>query len=114
MAYSYPGVHAKAAGVSSATTSGIDTSVVDFLFVAVAFDPGTDPTLSDNKGNTWTALTTVSTGGAPSLVVFYVQAPSVGTGHTFTASRASGAGGVRVPLTCPSLRTAPGSTCSRM
>jgi hypothetical protein len=68
------------------TTAAINTTGADFIVVGIAADVGR--TLSDNKGNTWTALTASSSAG-PGLStakLFYCKSPTVGTGHTFTAS----------------------------
>lgn len=80
-----------AASVAGAniTTAGIDTTGATLLFVHIAFlsSGGRTMSVSDSKGNTWTALThRAGSGGALTLQVYYVANPTVGTGHTFTAT----------------------------
>ena len=87
------------AGVSSGTNSGgttsagVDTTGADLLVMVVCYFSGAAaPTVSDSKGNTWTALTAVqSTGGGANnkTQIYYAKNPTVGSGHTFTASGAS-------------------------
>lgn len=71
---------------NSFTTSSIDTTGATLMVVAVVTYVGVSAgTLSDSKGNTWTALTTYATSGNQRVKWFYAQNPTVGTGHTFTA-----------------------------
>ena len=90
MSYSTPIAHTVAQATSSGasvTTSAIDTTGADLIVVAVARYIGA--TVSDNKGNTYTAAT--GYGSDPVLTFYYCQAPTVGTGHTFSVgSVASG------------------------
>lgn len=74
------------------TTGGIDTSGAVFLIaVVVDYLLATQATLSDSKGNTWTALTTHSeTVSGARLRVFYAANAVVGTGHTFTVTSTTG------------------------
>src|SRR4051812_10619033 len=77
---------AQYSSASSGCTSGaIDTSGANFLVASVSFLVGGTPVLSDSKGNTWTARTTVN-GGTSAIKEFYVTNPTVGSGHTFTIS----------------------------
>lgn len=92
MAFSTPSISTfQSLGESGGTTSAIDTTGADLLIVVVSSTHfGSNPTVSDSKGNTWTALTRYSdSGGDVSIKFFYAVAPSVGSGHTFTASGAS-------------------------
>lgn len=69
------------------TTDAIDTTGADLIVVAVGgYNGGGANTLTDSKSNSWTKLTeyVVSTGGQVAL--FYCQAPTVGSGHTFTGA----------------------------
>jgi len=72
----------------TSTTSAIDTTGASLLVVAVATLTGVIPTITDSKGNTWTALTGADSGGtgAGTVKIFYAVNPTVGTGHTFTGS----------------------------
>lgn len=69
------------------TTSAIDSSGANLLVCHVAAITLTG-TLSDNKGNTWTALTSrTASGGIYNSRLFYCLNPiSVGSGHTFSFS----------------------------
>ncbi len=76
------GAHANAE--STATTSAIDTTGATLL-VAAACRSNTGGTMSDSKGNTWTALTTFQSGAsAPFITPYYCVNPTVGSGHTFS------------------------------
>lgn len=80
-----------------AMTGNIDTSGADLIVLGVASYVGNSaPTISDSKTNTWTALTKQSTGSGGSIQLYYVQAPTVGTGHNFTTSGAGSYSGVVV------------------
>jgi hypothetical protein len=73
-------------GANGATTSGIDTTGANLIVLAPAwFTPAADPTISDSKGNTWTALTK-RTGIQTASRLYYCVGPTVGSGHTFTVS----------------------------
>lgn len=75
-----------APGANGGTTAAIDTTGANLLVLSVAwYGGGTAPTVSDSKGNTYTALTRHD-GSLASHRLFYKLAPAVGTGHTFTAS----------------------------
>jgi hypothetical protein len=66
------------------TTGAVDTTGATLL-VATVFGQIGDPVISDSKSNTWTALTAV-TGGGNECRLYYVEDPTVGSGHTFTLS----------------------------
>lgn len=87
MAVSFLANAASASGApSTVTTSPIDTTGADFLFLLVACDAGANPTVSDNKGNTWTALTSYVNGANIRIRPYYCIPSSVGSGHTFIAT----------------------------
>lgn len=73
---------------NTVTTGAVDTTGADFL-VAIVSDVGVGdiPAVSDSKSNSWTALTRKVIGFAGSKI-HYCQSPTVGSGHTFTASSA--------------------------
>jgi hypothetical protein len=76
-----------ASGGAGGTSASIDTTGATLLVAVGVADSGT-PSISDSKGNTWTPLTQVG-GGFPTYHrcrLYYVQNPTVGTGHTFTVS----------------------------
>lgn len=75
---------------SSVTTGSADTTGAKLIVVHVADYAGeTASTLTDSKGNTWTALTPVTTTNTRSSL-FYVINPTAGSGHTFTATKVVG------------------------
>lgn len=74
-------------GIGNITTSGVDTTGSSFIAVSVAGFFNATWTVSDNYGNTFTALTRRQDGGNFEAVqIFYCINPTVGTGHTFTAT----------------------------
>jgi hypothetical protein len=50
----------------------------------VSYYSNATPTFTDNKGNTWTALTTHASTAPYKNLIYYCVAPTVGTGHTFS------------------------------
>lgn len=81
----------KFAGASGGTTSAIDTTGANCIAVFMAY--GGSPTLSDNKGNTYTA------GTASGSVLgrwYYCLGATTGTGHTFTVGGGSTASSIVV------------------
>jgi hypothetical protein len=66
-------------------TDPIDTTGANFLVVCADQGFGAAAlSVSDSYGNTWEPLTPAQSGGCPQL--FYAYNPTVGAGHTFTAS----------------------------
>lgn len=70
---------------TSIVGGAINTTGADLIVVSVSyFDASSAVTVTDNKGNTYTALT--GYGGADAdyrVKAFYCHNPTVGTGHTF-------------------------------
>lgn len=74
-------------GVSGGTTTGVDTSAYTALVVVLDYYKAGGANLSDSKGNTWTKVADgidASTNCASTM--YYCDAPTVGTGHTFTTT----------------------------
>lgn len=72
---------------NTATTGGVDTTGADLIVLSIGyFSTGALGTISDSKGNTWTALTNHTNGANTSLKLYYSQAPTVGAAHTFSAA----------------------------
>lgn len=65
------------------TSSAQDSTGCDFIVFVAATTGGVTPTFSDSKGNTYTSLTAQSN-GTSRIIITYCQAPTVGSGHTFT------------------------------
>lgn len=79
---------AQSSGGAATTTGAIDTTGADLIVVGYGSAAG-GYTVADSKSNTWSALTTQTDGATISTRISYCQAPTVGSGHTFTV----GAGG---------------------
>ena len=75
-------------GGGSVTTDAIDTTGATLLVIVLGYFDST-PTISDSKGNTWTALTNSDGPLSSNCQIFYVANPTVGSGHTFTNGTAS-------------------------
>jgi hypothetical protein len=72
---------------TGATTPAIDSTGASLIEVTVAYHAGGTPTVSDSKGNPWTALAaSASAGGGQRVQKFYRIGPIVGTGHTVTVT----------------------------
>lgn len=86
-------VVSQTAGSSSGTaitSAAIDTTGANFLIVQISYLTSVGMTLADSKMNSWTGLMAQGMGASSSGVFAYVASPSVGTGHTFTASCVGG------------------------
>lgn len=71
------------------TTDAIDTTGADLLvLVLISLASTTEPTVSDNKGNTWSQRTAYSNPSARTRI-YYAVNPTVGSGHTFAATGTS-------------------------
>ncbi len=79
------------ANVGFATTSSATTTGANLIVVHVAWFSLSTPTavVSDSKGNTWSPLTASVSDATWSSQFFYCSSPTVGSGHTFTATAAS-------------------------
>lgn len=89
MAYSPIASAISAGGANGSTTGAIDTTGADFIaLVVTSYVASGAATVSDSKGNTWSART-YYTGSVVAAQIFYCQAPTVGSGHTFTCSGTS-------------------------
>ena len=87
----------KAGTQNGVTSNAIDTTGANLIVLAVSYYGGLGNTLiagevSDSKGNTWTALTNRGSNNAGNVRLFYCSNPTVGSGHTFTASDSGGGG----------------------
>ena len=71
------------------TPAAVDTTGATLIVLSTTGLSGAGtPTITDSKGNSWTALTPQASTGAITERVFYCFPPSnkTGTGHTFTAT----------------------------
>ena len=77
------------------TSSSLDTTGADLLICVASwyYAVNSTDTMSDSKGNTWTALTLSGTTTSRCRIFYSTNSPTVGSGHTFTFSPGgSGAG----------------------
>lgn len=72
------------------TTGAIDTTGANLIILTVSISPSSAFTISDNKTNTWTALT-ASSSSTVKCQLYYAENATVGSGHTFTCDSGSGA-----------------------
>lgn len=76
----------KAGQANGVTTDAIDTSGANLIVVSVSwYRQVGDPTISDNRGNTYTGLTQRGASNTNNRL-YYCASPTVGSGHTFTVS----------------------------
>jgi hypothetical protein len=79
--------------INGVTSSAIDTTGANFFIATVSWYATVNnmqlAQFSDSKGNTWSELTVAGIPGTTTTAnrIFYCVPTSVGTGHTFTASR---------------------------
>lgn len=77
------------------TSASIDSSTGDLIIITTSSDSGTPAGVSDNKSNTWHALTQI-TSGSVRTQLFYCFNCNVGTGHTFTVTGSAQSASVQV------------------
>ena len=77
-------------GATGGTSGSIDTTGADFLVASVPYFSNAfiiDASyISDSKGNMWNQLGDYSSASEAPIRLFYVENPSLGSGHTFTVS----------------------------
>lgn len=74
-----------------ATTAGIDTTGANFLVAVTSNAQSAVPcVITDSKGNAWTSLTARAVTGQGRIQIHYALNATVGSGHTATATSASG------------------------
>jgi hypothetical protein len=76
--------HALGTAAYSTSVASFDSTGANLLVVIGAAVSGV-PTIADNKGNTWIALTT-RVAGSLDARMWYAKSPIVGSGHTITVS----------------------------
>ena len=75
---------AKQGNVDSVTTSAINTVGANLIVIAIGWYSVTSPSISDNQGNTWTALTTSNIASDVGCKLYYCLNPTTNASHTFT------------------------------
>ena len=89
-------------GGNTATTAGVDTTGASLLVAQISdFAGATASAISDSKSNTWTPLTAVTAGSVSRSHLFYCANPTVGSGHTFTATGSSSFPSIQVQAWSP-------------
>jgi len=80
--------HANATGnINTVTSASANTTGANLIVISISwYIGGTAPVLTDNKSNTWTALTEHDANIISSVRMYYCVGGTVGTGHTFTAT----------------------------
>lgn len=78
-------VSAIASANTDPETAGLNTTTATLLTVAVSW-LGTEPTISDNRGNTGWKKRSTRTNGDQKIAIWDCVPTSVGTGHTFKAT----------------------------
>jgi len=68
-----------------ATTNAINTTGADFIVISVASYSTTPITVSDSQSNTWSPRTEKATGN-DHVRLFYCQAPTTNSAHTFSTN----------------------------
>jgi hypothetical protein len=80
-------VGARSTDSNGITSSAIDTTGATLIVINLATALAASGTISDSKGNTWTALTQVVDDFADRWAqLYYCESPTVGSGHTFSVS----------------------------
>lgn len=86
--------HVNCSGAGPCTTSGIDTTGASLIACDIAGFSGTIPVVTDSKSNIWhSAPPTFYFSNSTSINIqwVYAQAPTVGSGQTFTGTGGGGA-----------------------
>lgn len=95
-------------GVNGGTTSSVDSTGGNLIVVAVAsYDLSSAPTVSDSKGNTYSALTAQSSAGSHRIQLFYAANATVGSGHTFTVTGSTSYSSISVNVFSGAKTTSP-------
>lgn len=83
--------------ISGVTSAAINTTGANFIVLTIAQYTGftSGGTLTDSKGNTWVELAN-SDAVLTKTRLFYCEAPTVGSGHTFTFTSFGGSPSIAV------------------
>lgn len=91
MAYELIENAAAAGGTNATTTSSVNTTGAKLIVIAVAsYAVSAVPVITDTYSNTWTSIINTASVAAGRASLFYCLNPTVGAGHTFTATRTGG------------------------
>lgn len=79
--------HVAAQDKDAVTSSAVDTTGATILVVGLSrYQAGGAVTITDSKGNTYTALTAQASSNVAYSRIYYCPNPTVGSGHTFTGT----------------------------
>lgn len=87
---------AKQGARNGVTTDAINTTGANLIVIGIAWYSVTSPSISDNQGNTWTALTTSNVASDVGAKLYYCVNPTTNASHTFTLGPANVYGGLIV------------------
>lgn len=91
MAFALIANAAAAGGTNATTTSSINTTGANLIVIAVAsYAVASVPVITDSNSNTWTNIINTASAANGRASLFYCLNPTVGAGHTFTATRTGG------------------------
>lgn len=100
-------VVAGSADTNNVTTGTLDTTGATLLVLVLSNYNAVATTISDSKGNTWTALTGFNQASNAHCRIYWSVPTSVGSGHTFTASSTAGYPSISVSAFSGPVRTSP-------
>ncbi|HZX69755.1 MAG TPA: hypothetical protein VFE77_02970 [Rhodanobacter sp.] len=72
--------------LTGGTTSGINTTGADAIFIAVGEYTSSPTAPTDNKSNSWTLIKNESDANSASVAIYACYNPTVGAGHTFSTT----------------------------
>lgn len=87
--------HAQTLGQNGGTSSGVNTTSADTIFLVVGHETAVAPSLTDSNSNTWALIRTHDNGfGRWNSLFRTATTATVGAGHTFTVSLTNGVIGI--------------------
>lgn len=86
MAIAFVFSESKGTAINGGTSDAVDSTGANLIVIGIHNYSTFALTVSDSKGNTWTALTSYRTSNQSGIRFYYCLAPTVGSGHTFTVS----------------------------
>lgn len=87
---------AEGLGSNGGTSSGVDTTGADSLWIVLGYATTNTPAVSDSKGNTWSLQGPQDSGFGHRIALYYAESAIVGSGHTFTATVTGGNVGIAI------------------
>jgi len=84
MAIAFVFSESKGTAINGGTSDAVDSTGANLIVIGIHRYTTATLTVSDSKGNTYTALTSYQASGMAGIRWYYCLAPTVGSGHTFT------------------------------